>query len=624
MGSVRPDTVFEAIGGEPTFRRLVETFYEGVAADPVLRALYPEDDLGPADDRLRMFLIQYWGGPTTYSDQRGHPRLRMRHAPFAVNAAARDAWLRHMRVALDSLDLAAELRARRCGTTSSGPPTRCATCRADTAHLPAVTLNASGQAPWWADAVFYQVYPRSFADGNGDGSGDLIGLRERLDHLVELGIDALWISPFFCSPMADNGYDVSDPCDVDPMFGTLADFDALLADAHARGIKVTIDVVPNHFSDQHPWFQAALAAGPGSPERARFIFRPGRGADGELPPNNWPSAFGGPAWARVPDGEWYLHLFAPEQPDLDWTNPEVPAEFERVFRFWLDRGVDGFRIDVGQGMAKPDELVDMDLAVLAPPEHGSAHLPSPDDLRWDQPRVHEYHRGFRRVLDSYPGDRMAVGEVWVADDERLARYVRPDELNLAFNFELVVATFGAAEFRKAIESSIQAMEHVGAPCTWVLGNHDVDRPATRYGGGAAGVARARAAALVQLSLARRGLHLQRRGTRAGQRRPARRRAARPDLGAQRAHPARARRRAGTDAVVGHRAAVRIQHRGFDVVADAGRVGGAGRARPGGRSVLDAAACTARRCGCAARCSRAPARSSGWTRRSACSPTAAAT
>jgi alpha-glucosidase len=363
-----------------------------------------------------------------------------------------------------------------------------------------VTLNASGQAPWWADAVFYQVYPRSFADGNGDGSGDLIGLRERLDHLEELGIDALWISPFFCSPMADNGYDVSDPCDVDPLFGTLADFDALLADAHKRGIKVTIDVVPNHFSDQHPWFQAALAAGPGSPERARFIFRPGRGVDGELPPNNWPSAFGGPAWARVPDGEWYMHLFAPEQVDLDWTNPEVPAEFERVFRFWLDRGVDGFRIDVGQGMAKPDELVDMDLTVLAPPEHGSAHLPSPDDLRWDQPRVHDYHRGFRRVLDSYPGDRMAVGEVWVADDERLARYVRPDELNLAFNFELAVAPFDAAEFRKAIESSIQALEHVGAPCTWVLGNHDVDRPATRYGGGAAGVVRARAAALVLLSL----------------------------------------------------------------------------------------------------------------------------
>ncbi len=319
-----------------------------------------------------------------------------------------------------------------------------------------MTLNASGHAPWWADAVFYQVYPRSFADGNGDGSGDLIGLRERLDHLVELGIDALWISPFFCSPMADNGYDVSDPCDVDPMFGTLADFDALLADAHARGIKVTIDVVPNHFSDQHPWFQAALAAAPGSPERARFIFRPGRGSDGELPPNNWPSAFGGPAWARVPDGEWYLHLFAPEQPDLDWTNPEVPAEFERIFRFWLDRGVDGFRIDVGQGMAKPDELADMDLAVLAP-RRARQRAPALAGRSALGPAAGaRLPPGFRRVLDSYPGERMAVGEVWVADDERLARYVRPDELNLAFNFELAVAPLDAAEFRKAIESSIQA------------------------------------------------------------------------------------------------------------------------------------------------------------------------
>jgi alpha-glucosidase len=363
-----------------------------------------------------------------------------------------------------------------------------------------MSISASGPTPWWATAVFYQVYPRSFADGNGDGSGDLVGLLERFDQLVELGIDALWISPFYRSPMADNGYDVSDPCDVDPIFGTLADFDAVLAAAHEHGIKMTIDVVPNHLSDQHPWFQAALTAAPGSPERARFIFRAGRGEDGSLPPNNWPSQFGGPAWTRVADGEWYLHLFTPEQPDVDWTNPEIPAEFERVFRFWLDRGVDGFRIDVGQGMAKPPVLADMDLNLLVPNDHGAVAPPSLDDPRWDQDGVHEYNRGFRRVLDSYADDRMAVGEVWVADDERLARYVRPDELNLAFNFELVLAPWGASEFRKAIESSIQAMVHVGAPCTWVLGNHDVDRPVTRYGGGTVGVARARAAAMVQLSL----------------------------------------------------------------------------------------------------------------------------
>ncbi len=352
--------------------------------------------------------------------------------------------------------------------------------------------------PWWASAVFYQVYPRSFADGNGDGTGDLIGLRERLDHLVELGIDAIWISPFYRSPMADGGYDVSDPCDVDPLFGTLEDFDLLLAAVHERGMRVTVDVVPNHFSDQHPWFRAALAAEPGSIERARFIFRPGRGESGELPPNNWPSQFGGPAWTRVPDGEWYLHIFAAEQPDLEWTNPEVPAEFERVFRFWLDRGVDGFRIDVGQGLAKPPGLPDMNLARIDAINEGS--LPSADDLRWDRDGVHEYHRGFRRVLDSYPGDRMAVGEVWASDDVRLARYVRPDELNLAFNFELSVAPWGADPLHKAIESSLSAMAGVGAPCTWVIGNHDIDRPVTRYGGGTEGLARARAAVLVELSL----------------------------------------------------------------------------------------------------------------------------
>ncbi len=362
-----------------------------------------------------------------------------------------------------------------------------------------VSQSAYSQQPWWADAVFYQIYPRSYADGNGDGTGDLIGICERLDHLVELGVDAIWISPFYRSPMADGGYDVADPCDVDPIFGTLADFDALLADAHERGLKVTIDIVPNHFSDQHVWFRQALAAAPGSPERARFIFREGRGANGDQPPNNWPSMFGGPAWTRVPDGQWYLHLFAAEQPDLDWTNPEVPAEFARILRFWLDRGVDGFRVDVAHGMAKEPGLPDMDLSVITPRDEG-AHMPSAADIRFDRDAVHEYHRGFRKVLDSYPGDRMAVGEAWVPSSERMARYAAPDELNLTFNFELVVAPWSATEFRSAIDRSLHAMAAVGAPCTWVLANHDVDRTATRYGGGARGLARARAAALVQLSL----------------------------------------------------------------------------------------------------------------------------
>ena len=355
---------------------------------------------------------------------------------------------------------------------------------------------------WWHNAVFYQVYPRSFADGNGDGTGDLLGLRSRLPYLQQLGVQALWLSPFYRSPMIDGGYDVADPCDVDPRFGTLADFDALVADAHGLGIRVTVDIVPNHFSSVHPWFVAALAAGAGSPERARFIFRPGRG---DLPPNNWASQFGGPAWSKASDrdpdapggDEWYLHLFAPAQPDLDWTNPEVPAEFERIMRFWLDRGVDGFRVDVAHGMAKPAGLPDMDLALLNP--HGPT-VPVQADVRWDRDHVHEHHRDFRRVLDSYPGDRMAVGEVWVTDDDRLARYVRDDELNLTFNFELVTAAWGADAFRDAIQRSLTAMAAVGAPCTWVLDNHDVDRAATRYGGASRGVARARAAALLQLSL----------------------------------------------------------------------------------------------------------------------------
>ncbi|MEO6703408.1 MAG: glycoside hydrolase family 13 protein [Jatrophihabitantaceae bacterium] len=342
--------------------------------------------------------------------------------------------------------------------------------------------------------MFYQIYPKSFADGNGDGIGDLIGIRNRLDYLQTLGIDAIWLSPFYTSPMADGGYDVADPTDVDPMFGTLADFDVLITEAHSRGIKVTIDIVPNHFSDQHAWFQQALAAGPGSVERARFIFRDGKGPDGSEPPNNWPAMFGGSAWQRVADGQWYLHLFAPEQPDLNWENPEVSEEFERILRFWMDRGVDGFRVDVAHSMAKPAGLPDMDLSEYAGP---NSQLEV--DLRFDNDHLHEHLRMFRRVMDSYP-HRMAAGEAWVPDDERLARYVRPDELHLTFNFRLVEAKWSAAEFIGAIDGSLTAMAEVGAPCTWVLSNHDVDRHVTRYGGGELGLARGRAAALLTISL----------------------------------------------------------------------------------------------------------------------------
>jgi alpha-glucosidase len=345
---------------------------------------------------------------------------------------------------------------------------------------------------WWRSAVFYQVYIRSFADGNGDGVGDLAGVRAHLPYLRDLGIDALWITPFYPSPMADHGYDVADPRDVEPVFGNLAAFDAMLAEAHRLGIRVTVDLVPNHSSHQREWFQEALASPPGSPARARYIFRDG---NGDSPPNNWPSVFGGPAWTRVPDGQWYLHLFAPEQPDLDFTHPEVLADLEETMRFWLDRGVDGFRIDVAHGMAKPADLPDMvpaeDTGLLD--DHGAG------DLRFDQDGVHEVHRRIRRVLDEHPGT-MGVGEIWVADADRLALYLRPDVLQLAFNFKLLLADWDADELRTAIDHSLATVARTPAPACWVLSNHDRPRHVTRYGGGSIGTTRARAAALLQLAL----------------------------------------------------------------------------------------------------------------------------
>jgi alpha-glucosidase len=357
----------------------------------------------------------------------------------------------------------------------------------------------SADAPWWRSAVIYQVYPRSFADSDGDGIGDLPGIRSRLPYLHDLGVDAVWISPFYPSPMADAGYDVSDYRDIEPIFGTLADADALLAEAHALGMKVIIDLVPNHTSDEHEWFRAALAAAPGSPERARYLFREGRGPDGAEPPNDWVSIFGGPAWARVtePDGrpgQWYLHLFDPKQPDLDWTNPEVVEEFHAVLRFWLDRGVDGFRIDVAHGLAKDPTMPDVGERWMAT---GPAEAGHP---MWDRDEVHEVYRGWRRISDDYPGDRVFVGEVWVQTPERLARYLRADELHTAFNFTYLLAPWDAKALHAAIDDSIEALSAVGAPATWVLSNHDVVRHVTRYGGGALGVRRARAATLLTLSL----------------------------------------------------------------------------------------------------------------------------
>lgn len=353
--------------------------------------------------------------------------------------------------------------------------------------------------PWWSDALFYQVYPRSFRDSDGDGVGDLDGVTAGLEYLDALGVDAIWLNPVMVSPMADNGYDVADPRDVDPLFGGLAALDRLVAAAHDRGIKVTMDLVPNHTSSAHPWFQAALAASPGSRERERFIFRDGTGPGGSQPPNNWVSIFGGPAWTRVTEadgnpGQWYLHLFDAEQPDLNWENAEVFDDLERTLRFWLDRGIDGFRIDVAHGMAKPPGLPDM-----AVPRREMLLAEMDDDPCFNNDGVHEIHRRIRRVFDDYP-ECVAIGEVWVYDNEQFARYVRPDELHLSFNFRLLRAAFDAAEIREAIENSMAAVELVGAVATWTLANHDVEREPTRYGGGRVGLARAKAMALVMLAL----------------------------------------------------------------------------------------------------------------------------
>ncbi|MFJ3170481.1 glycoside hydrolase family 13 protein [Streptomyces roseus] len=352
--------------------------------------------------------------------------------------------------------------------------------------------TASGGG-WWRDAVIYQVYVRSFADSDGDGIGDLQGVRARLPHLARLGVDAVWLTPFYVSPQADGGYDVADYRAVDPLFGDLSDADELVRSAHALGLRVIVDVVPNHTSERHPWFREALAD-PAAGARGRYHFRPGRGPGGELPPNDWESVFGGPAWSRTPDGAWYLHLFAPEQPDLNWEHPEVAEEFSSVLRFWLDLGVDGFRIDVAHGMVKAPGMPDIGRGAQAT-LIGTEPLPF-----FDQDGVHEIHRSWRRLLDSYEGPRIGVAEAWAPTSERLALYVRPDEMHQAFNFRFLNCPWDTSAMRTVIDESLAATASVGATTTWVLSNHDVVRQVTRYGGGARGLARARAAALLMLAL----------------------------------------------------------------------------------------------------------------------------
>jgi alpha-glucosidase len=335
-------------------------------------------------------------------------------------------------------------------------------------------MTENSRAGWWNDAVIYQIYPRSFADGNGDGIGDLVGITGKLDYLKQLGIDAIWLSPFYVSPQKDAGYDVADYRNVDPVFGTLDDFDRMLRAAHERGIRVISDIVPNHTSSAHEWFVEALAAGPGSPERDRYLFREGAGPNGDLPPNNWTSIFGGPAWTRVPDGQWYLHLFDSSQPDLNWQNPDVEAEFESVLRFWLDRGVDGFRVDVAHGLVKVEGL---------PDTSGPAELlaGSNSGPMWDQEGVHDIYRKWHRVLSEYGDDRILVAEAWVSPTSRLSRYVRSDEMQQAFNFQFMTSGWDALTLRRSIDTALEDNRSVGATTTWVLSNHDVVRATTRFG-----------------------------------------------------------------------------------------------------------------------------------------------
>jgi len=341
-------------------------------------------------------------------------------------------------------------------------------------------LPPRNQRLWWRDAVTYQIYIRSFADSNGDGKGDVEGIRTRLPYLKELGVDAIWITPWYPSPQIDHGYDVADYMAIEPEYGNLADAERLIKETHEHGMKLLVDIVPNHSSDLHAWFQAALKAEPGSPERARYHFMDGRGPNGDLPPNNWSSVFGGSAWKRVVEsdgkpGQWYLHLFAVEQPDFNWENHEVRDYFIEVLKFWLDRGVDGFRIDVAHGMVKAAGLPD-----IVEADADSEMLAAETRPFWDQDGVHDIYRAWRKVLDSYSGDRMAVAEAWVSPPSRIARYLRHDELANSFNFDFLSSPWEPTTLKKMINRSMEALEEVGAPSSWVFNNHDVVRSVDRF------------------------------------------------------------------------------------------------------------------------------------------------
>ena len=342
---------------------------------------------------------------------------------------------------------------------------------------------------WWQEAVVYQVYPRSFADSNGDGIGDIKGIQGRVPHLAELGVDALWLSPHYVSPMLDAGYDVADYRNVDPIFGNLSDFQELIHTLHASGIKLLVDIVPNHTSWEHAWFKEALAHPPVNDPTVAPLTRHSEGPwaryhllrgrkNGTIEPNEWPSVFGGLTWHEVPDaagqpsGWWYLHIFDKSQPDLDWTNPEVRSEFLGHLKFWFDMGVDGFRIDVAHGLAKAEGYPDFTTPKPGDPTNHVAY--------WDQDPVHEIWREWREVAEQYDPPRVFVAEAWVGPAERNALYLRDDELHTGFNFPYLTAAWNGKALHRIIDDSLEGNHLVGAPTTWVLENHDVWRAATRY------------------------------------------------------------------------------------------------------------------------------------------------
>lgn len=337
-------------------------------------------------------------------------------------------------------------------------------------------LTSQRTTPWWRDNLCYEIFPRSFADSNGDGIGDFKGITSRIKYLANLGVNSIWMTPFYPSPQADAGYDVSDYCNVDPIFGTLDDFDTLLKEAHAYGIRVIIDIVPNHTSDQHPWFKRALAAAPGSAEREWYHFRDGLGDNNELPPNNWTSLFGGSAWKRVPgEKQWYLHLFSTHQPDLNWDNPAVRDAFENILKFWLDRGVDGLRIDAANNLVKAPGLPN---STSENTTMTSTQLRGP---MFDQDGVHDIYRSWRKVLDTYD-DRMMVAEAFkIQPIARLLNYVRSDEMQQAFNFGYQLADWSAKSYKDNIDLYTSNMGSVNVPCSWVTSSHDQVRITSRLG-----------------------------------------------------------------------------------------------------------------------------------------------